>query len=71
MQSGRGLDLSMKATFNSKEREMGAWIKLFAEADPRFKFVDAKIPPGSNLALIHFRWEDSGSVSAAGTFNEQ
>ena len=56
---GRCFDISMKATFNSKEREMGDWIQLFARADPRFKFVDAKVPPGSSLAVVHFRWEES------------
>ena len=61
MELSRCIDISMKATFNSKEREMGDWIQLFVRADPRFKFIDAKVPPGSSLAVIHFRWEESSS----------
>jgi hypothetical protein len=51
------MDLAMKASFNSHEREISDWIELFIEANPRFKFVGAKVPMGSNLAVLHFRWE--------------
>lgn len=50
----------MKAGFNSKEREIADWIQLFVQADHRFKLVGAKVPSGSNLALIHARWEEDG-----------
>ncbi|KAG9230931.1 putative O-methyltransferase [Amylocarpus encephaloides] len=53
----RCMDLAMKAAFNSKEREIGDWIGLFAQADDNFAFVDAKVPPGSNLAVLHFCWK--------------
>ncbi|MCJ1380209.1 hypothetical protein MMC17_003312 [Xylographa soralifera] len=55
----RCLDLAMKAGFNSKEREIEDWVRLFINADYRFKFVGAKVPPGSNLATIHARWEEA------------
>lgn len=35
----RGFDLSMMELFNAREREEQDWQRLFAEADPRFRFA--------------------------------
>jgi hypothetical protein len=50
----------MKAVFNSKERSIEDWMHVFGKSDPRYKIVTTKAndPPGSNLAILHFRWED-------------
>jgi len=55
----RNIDLAMKSLLNSKEREMDDWKQLFAEVDPAFKFVGVQMLPGSNLGVIHARWEKS------------
>jgi hypothetical protein len=54
------MDIAMKAVFNSKERSIEDWMHVFGKSDPRYKIVTTKAndPPGSNLAILHFRWED-------------
>lgn len=42
---------------NSKEREQEDWRSLFEEADPRFKWLGAKLPEGSRLWIIDSVWE--------------
>ncbi|KAF2973069.1 hypothetical protein GQX73_g501 [Xylaria multiplex] len=59
----RCMDLAMAATFNSKERDIEAWIHLFQSTDPRFKFAESNIANGSNMAIIRFTWDDSISVT--------
>lgn len=44
---------------NSKERELDEWVKLFEQADPRFKFKGAKLPQGSRLWNIEVIWEEA------------
>lgn len=53
------MDIAMKAVFNSKERSIEDWMQVFEKADPKFKIVTTKAndPPGSNLAILHFRWD--------------
>ena len=46
----------MLALHNSREREKGEWIELFAEADPRFRFESAKIVEGNVAAVLVFEW---------------
>ncbi|KAI4215546.1 MAG: hypothetical protein LQ351_002015 [Letrouitia transgressa] len=37
----RKMDMIILTLFNSRDREMGDWIKIFKEADERYKDVDA------------------------------
>ncbi|ORY02356.1 S-adenosyl-L-methionine-dependent methyltransferase [Clohesyomyces aquaticus] len=52
----RDMDLLMNAYFNSWERDAEEWQDLFAQADPRFKFIGITQPRGSALALIEVSW---------------
>ena len=70
----------MKQLLNARERDADDWKALFAAADARFEFVRIVEPPGSELALVVFRWvgptqydekeeeeeEEGGQVSANG-----
>lgn len=51
------MDLAMKATFNSKERDVEAWVKLFTDTDSRFKLVDTNVGEGAALAILRFVWQ--------------
>lgn len=42
----------------SRERDLGAWERLFATADARFKFLGAKQPQESRLSIIEARFEE-------------
>ena len=53
----RAFDLAMWEFQNAKEREVGDWIALLAQADPRFKFKNVIMPPGSKLGIIEAQWE--------------
>lgn len=50
----------MLVTVNSREREADDWGALFKEADPRFKFLGAVLPPKSRLWLIEAEWNPDG-----------
>lgn len=52
----RGLDLCMKAMFNSKERTVEEWEGLFKRADGRFGFRGAR-RPGGLLWFVEAVWE--------------
>jgi hypothetical protein len=52
----RTLDLFMLVTVNAREREVDDWGALFKEADPRFKFLGARLPPKSRLWIIEAEW---------------
>ena len=41
---------------NAKERDIDDWINLFGTADPRFRFLGFKQPPGSSLAIMEVDW---------------
>ncbi|KAI1364913.1 S-adenosyl-L-methionine-dependent methyltransferase [Xylaria arbuscula] len=56
----RSMDLTMTEIQNSYEREADDWARLFKRADPRFKFLEAKQPPGSNLGFVVAEW--SGGI---------
>ena len=55
----------MMVMFNARDREAGDWGRLFEEADPRFKFLGARvpsknvegIPPTFLLSIIEAVWE--------------
>ncbi|KAL5117424.1 hypothetical protein ACEQ8H_004740 [Pleosporales sp. CAS-2024a] len=53
----RGFDLAMMELFNSKERELKDWTRLFGEADSRFKFTGVRTVAGANLAFITAVWQ--------------
>ncbi|KAH7018391.1 O-methyltransferase-domain-containing protein [Microdochium trichocladiopsis] len=53
----RSMDLTMFELQNARERELQDWKDLLALADPRFIFVDAVMPPGSNLSIITVEWQ--------------
>ena len=42
----------------SCERDIGAWGRLFKEADPRFKIVGGKQPHGQALSIVQAKWEE-------------
>lgn len=41
---------------NAKERDRSDWLRLFQEADPRFKFVDAKKLESSMMGIVEAVW---------------
>lgn len=47
----------MKELLNAKERTSEDWKQLFHDADPRFKLLQIKKPPASELSIIEFSWE--------------
>ena len=53
----RGMDLTMLALLNAKERDVPDWIQLFAQADSRYKFIGAKTPTGSRMSIMEAVWE--------------
>jgi len=53
----RSQDMCMAEIQNAHERELEDWKKLFEAADPRFNFVSATLPPGSNLWMIVVEWQ--------------
>lgn len=48
----RARDLTMWQTFNSSERDLDAWVELFAAADKRLKLVNMVQPYGSIMSLM-------------------
>ena len=50
-------DLHVLSLIGSRERDIGTWKSLFAEADPRFKFIGAKQPHGSALSVVEAKFE--------------
>lgn len=48
--------VSMNVLFNSADRELEEWAKLFAEADPGFDFKGGSQPPGSDLWILEAEW---------------
>jgi len=53
----RALDLFMLVTVNAREREVDDYEALFKEADPRYKFLRAYLPPKARLWLIEAEWD--------------
>lgn len=53
----RSMDLTMLALLNAKERDVSGWTDLFAQADPRYKFLGAKTPAGSRMSIMEAVWE--------------
>ncbi|KXJ89575.1 S-adenosyl-L-methionine-dependent methyltransferase [Microdochium bolleyi] len=53
----RSMDMTMMEIQNSRERELQDWKDLLQLADPRFAFVSATTPPGSNLSIITAEWQ--------------
>ena len=41
---------------NAKERDIDDWTNLFGTADPMFRFLGFKQPPGSRLAIMEVDW---------------
>jgi 6-hydroxytryprostatin B O-methyltransferase len=61
-------DLTMRQTFNSKERELDDWTALFAAVDPMLRIVAVVQPPGSVMAVMEVAREarlQTGSKQAA------
>lgn len=46
----------MLASMNGRERGKDEWASLFKQADQRYKFLGATLPPGSRLWLIEAEW---------------
>lgn len=51
----RGI-VSMNVLFNSADREMEEWTKVFEEADHRFDFKGGSQPRGSDLWILEAEW---------------
>ena len=51
-------DMLMMALFNAREREKKDWIQLLRDADPRFRFVEAKRQEIGTMGIILAEWED-------------
>ena len=49
--------VSMNVLFNSADREMEEWTKLFEEADPGFDFNGGSQPLGSDLWVLEADWK--------------
>ncbi|THV44382.1 hypothetical protein BGAL_0657g00010 [Botrytis galanthina] len=55
--AARSGDLSLAASFNSRDRTVADWKKLVQEADPNFVFKNFTFPKGSALGILEFVWE--------------
>jgi trans-aconitate methyltransferase len=53
----RAMDLTMLEIGNAKERDLGEWQALFAQADSKFVFKGLKQPEGSRLAILETVWD--------------
>ena len=53
----RAMDLTMLEIGNAKERDIGEWQALFAQADSKFVFKGVKQPEGSRLAILETVWD--------------
>lgn len=53
----RNLDMIQALGWNSLERTVSDWKKLFAETDPRLEYTGAWTPPGSSVSLIEAVWK--------------
>ncbi|KAF3922628.1 O-demethylpuromycin-O-methyltransferase [Orbilia brochopaga] len=54
----RTLDMVMMMCLNALEREEGDWRRLFAEADPRFRFEGVKQPSGCLMNIVEATFVD-------------
>lgn len=52
----RSMDLTMLALLNAKERDDADWTQLFADADPRFKYLGHTQPEGSRMGIMEAVW---------------
>ena len=52
----RHLDLGMLLLLNARERQMREWPVLFHQADPGFRYLGARQPPGDTRWLIEAEW---------------
>ena len=43
---------------NARERELDDWEEMFRQADPRFKWVGAKVKEGDSSAVIEIIWDE-------------
>lgn len=48
----RATDLTMRQMFNSREREIEDWTRLFESTTPKLKLQGYKLPMGSALAVM-------------------
>ncbi|KAH8646476.1 S-adenosyl-L-methionine-dependent methyltransferase [Tricladium varicosporioides] len=55
--SARSNDLSLVATFNSRDRTVADWKSLLEEADKGFILKNVTKPKGSALGILEFAWE--------------
>ncbi|CAG8950964.1 hypothetical protein HYFRA_00006361 [Hymenoscyphus fraxineus] len=53
----RSNDLSLLASFNSRERTVEDWKSLFQEADKGFVLKNVFEPQGSALGILEFKWQ--------------
>lgn len=54
---GTATDIRIMALFNSEERKVDAWAKLFEKADERFKVVSVKANPVTFFAVVVAEWQ--------------
>ncbi len=52
----------MLVRVNSREREVDDWEALFKEADPRYRFLRAYLPPKIRLWLIEAGWDPKQKI---------
>ncbi|KAL8836049.1 MAG: hypothetical protein Q9170_003062 [Blastenia crenularia] len=60
---GRSTDLTMWATHNGRERELGDWKDLFRMAGPGYEITNVISPEGSRLSIIEATWRDMKTVT--------
>lgn len=53
----RAYDMLMMTLFNAREREEADWIQLLRDADPRFKFVEARKPEVGTMGVVLAVWD--------------
>ena len=47
----------MLQLLNGSAREDAEWAELFRQADPRFKYLGARLPLGAKLSIMEASWE--------------
>ena len=60
----RSMDITMLIYFGSRERTVGEWREMLAEADERFELIRASRDPRQPNTLLEVGWRDGHGKSA-------
>ena len=50
------MDIGMLQLLNSQQRDADEFKELLAKADPRFRLVEIRKPPGGMQSIVEIMW---------------